>query len=108
MTIFNKISGLAQKAKDNVVSKTVLSMDKRLEHSLSDNINTQTIAMKKVQKSIKWNGCICLFFFLGGFFSFFMHNNNNHNNNNNNNKRFQLMGCPRVLVWSRLIQLLDF
>jgi hypothetical protein len=51
MTIFDKISGLAQKAKDNVVSKTVLSMDKRLEHSLSDNINTQTIAMKKVQKA---------------------------------------------------------
>ncbi|KAI8883801.1 WD40 repeat-like protein [Backusella circina FSU 941] len=48
MTIFDKISGLAQKAKDSVVSKTILSMDKRLEHSLSDNINTQSILMKKI------------------------------------------------------------
>jgi hypothetical protein len=48
MSLLDKISGLAQKAKENVVSKTFISKDKRLEHSLSEHIKVNDIYFEKV------------------------------------------------------------
>ncbi|CEP12483.1 hypothetical protein [Parasitella parasitica] len=48
MSLLDKISGLAQKAKDNVVSKTFISKDKRLEHSLSEHVKVNEIYFEKV------------------------------------------------------------
>jgi hypothetical protein len=48
MSLLDKITGLALKAKDNVVSKTFISKDKRLEQSLSDSIKVNDIFFQKV------------------------------------------------------------
>ncbi|OAC99139.1 hypothetical protein MUCCIDRAFT_84089 [Mucor lusitanicus CBS 277.49] len=48
MSLLDKISGLAQKAKENVVSKTFISKDKRLEHSLSEHIKVNDIYFEKI------------------------------------------------------------
>lgn len=51
MSLLDKITGLALKAKDNVISKTFISKDKRLEQSLSDSIKVNDIYFEKVQQS---------------------------------------------------------
>ncbi|KAI8098654.1 WD40-repeat-containing domain protein [Halteromyces radiatus] len=43
MTIFNKFSNIAHKAKEHALSKSILSKDKRLDHSLSSIIRTDMI-----------------------------------------------------------------
>lgn len=48
MSLLDKITGLALKAKDNVISKTFISKDKRLEQSLSDSIKVNDIYFEKV------------------------------------------------------------
>ncbi|KAI8060375.1 WD40-repeat-containing domain protein [Gilbertella persicaria] len=48
MSLFDKISGLANKAKENVVSKTFLSKDKRLEQPLSRDIDLNDIYFEKI------------------------------------------------------------
>ncbi|KAI8987108.1 WD40-repeat-containing domain protein, partial [Pilobolus umbonatus] len=48
MSLFNKISGLALKARDNVVSKTFVSKDRRLEQSLSDKVDLAEIFFEKM------------------------------------------------------------
>ncbi|KAI9245254.1 hypothetical protein BY458DRAFT_529000 [Sporodiniella umbellata] len=48
MTVFEKITGLAVKAKDNALSKATLSKDKRLENSLSEKIQAEDISLKKM------------------------------------------------------------
>ncbi|KAI7867633.1 hypothetical protein BDF14DRAFT_1800222 [Spinellus fusiger] len=48
MTIFHKLSGLAQKAKDNATLKTILLKDKRLENSLSESVDLHQIALTKM------------------------------------------------------------
>lgn len=50
MTIFDKISGFAQKAKDNALSRAVLAKDKRLDKSMSESIQAAHIGLLKV-----WN-----------------------------------------------------
>lgn len=52
MSLLDKISGLAQKAKENVISKTFISKDKRLEQSLSDNFKLNEFYFEKVHTSI--------------------------------------------------------
>ncbi|KAG0179647.1 hypothetical protein DFQ28_002521 [Apophysomyces sp. BC1034] len=47
MTIFNKLSGLAQRAKDNAIAKTFLAKDIRLELSLSDGVDIANMAVSK-------------------------------------------------------------
>ena len=49
MSLFDKISGLASKAKENVVSKTFLSKDRRLEQTLSQHIDRNDIYFEKVR-----------------------------------------------------------
>lgn len=49
MSLLDKITGLAIKAKDNVISKTFISKDKRLEQSLSESIKVNDIYFEKVQ-----------------------------------------------------------
>lgn len=48
MSLLDKITGLAIKAKDNVVSKTFISKDRRLEQSLSESIKVNDIYFEKV------------------------------------------------------------
>ncbi|CEI89980.1 hypothetical protein RMCBS344292_04316 [Rhizopus microsporus] len=48
MTMFEKLAGFAIKAKDNALSKAILSKDKRLEQSISENIRVEDILLKKV------------------------------------------------------------
>lgn len=48
--MFEKLAGFAIKAKDNALSKTILSKDKRLEQSISENIRVEDILLKKVHK----------------------------------------------------------
>ncbi|KAI7897519.1 WD40-repeat-containing domain protein [Cokeromyces recurvatus] len=48
MSLLNKISGFAQKAKENVVSKSVISKDRRLEQSLSETIKVNEIYFEKM------------------------------------------------------------
>ena len=48
MSFLERITGLAQKAKENVVSKTFISKDKRLEQSLSDSIRVNDLFFEKV------------------------------------------------------------
>ncbi|KAF7732745.1 hypothetical protein EC973_000016 [Apophysomyces ossiformis] len=48
MTIFDKISGLAQRAKDNAVAKSFLSKDTRLERSLSENVDIASMTIAKI------------------------------------------------------------
>ncbi|KAI9273991.1 WD40-repeat-containing domain protein [Helicostylum pulchrum] len=48
MSLLDKITGLALKAKDNVISKTFISKDKRLEQSLSDSIKVNDIYFEKM------------------------------------------------------------
>jgi hypothetical protein len=51
MSLLDKISGLAIKAKENVVSKTFISKDKRLEQSISENIKVNDIYFEKVPRN---------------------------------------------------------
>ncbi|KAG0947810.1 hypothetical protein G6F57_002043 [Rhizopus arrhizus] len=48
MTVFEKITGFAVKAKDNALSKAIISKDRRLEQSLSENIQAEDICFKKM------------------------------------------------------------
>lgn len=48
MSLLDKLTGLAIKAKDNVISKTFISKDKRLEQSLSESIKVNDIFFEKV------------------------------------------------------------
>lgn len=48
MTIFDKISGFAQKAKENALSRAVLAKDKRLDKSMSESIEAAHIGLLKV------------------------------------------------------------
>ncbi|KAI8984675.1 WD40-repeat-containing domain protein [Mycotypha africana] len=48
MSLFDKLTGLAQKAKDSVVSKTLISKDRRLERSLSERIKVSDIYFEKI------------------------------------------------------------
>ncbi|KAI7893633.1 WD40-repeat-containing domain protein [Mucor mucedo] len=48
MSLLDKITGLAIKAKDNVVSKTFISKDRRLEQSLSESIKVNDIYFEKM------------------------------------------------------------
>lgn len=52
MSLLDRISGLANKAKENVVSKTFISKDKRLEKSISENIKVNDIYFEKVPRKI--------------------------------------------------------
>ncbi|KAI8388398.1 WD40-repeat-containing domain protein [Radiomyces spectabilis] len=45
MAIFEKLSGLAQRAKEHGISKSVIAKDKRLEQSLSTNITQDNVAL---------------------------------------------------------------
>jgi hypothetical protein len=51
MSLLDKISGLAQKAKENVISKTFISKDRRLEQTLSDKIKLGEFYFEKVHGS---------------------------------------------------------
>jgi hypothetical protein len=53
MTVFEKITGFAVKAKDNALSKAIISKDRRLEQSLSENIQAEDICFKKVPNTLK-------------------------------------------------------
>lgn len=55
MSLLDKITGLAQKAKENVVSKTFISKDKRLEQSLSESIKVNDIFFQKVRTNLDAN-----------------------------------------------------
>ncbi|KAI9484263.1 MAG: hypothetical protein EXX96DRAFT_537532 [Benjaminiella poitrasii] len=48
MSLLNKISGFAQRAKENVVSKTFISKDRRLAKPLSENIKANEIYFEKI------------------------------------------------------------
>ncbi|KAI9320986.1 hypothetical protein BX666DRAFT_1913266 [Dichotomocladium elegans] len=48
MTIFDKLSGFAQKAKENAVARAILAKDKRLEKSMSEGIQTSHIGLLKM------------------------------------------------------------
>lgn len=56
MTIFDKLSGYAQKAKENVVGRAILAKDKRLERSLSDSIDAANVGLLKVAWGKKERG----------------------------------------------------
>lgn len=48
--MFEKITGFAIKAKDNALSKAILSKDRRLQQSMSENIQAKDLQFKKVPK----------------------------------------------------------
>ena len=53
MTIFDKLSGFAHKAKENALSRAILSKDKRLDKSMSESLDAASIGLSKVHSSIK-------------------------------------------------------
>lgn len=48
MTIFDKLSGFAQRARDNALTRSVLSKDKRLEKNLSESLDPAAIGLLPV------------------------------------------------------------
>ncbi|KAI9016353.1 WD40-repeat-containing domain protein [Phycomyces nitens] len=48
MAIFNKLTGLAQRAKDGAMTKVVLAKDKRLEQSFSETLDLDKIRLGKM------------------------------------------------------------
>ena len=53
MTIFDKLSGFAHKAKENALSRAILSKDKRLDKSMSESLDAASIGLSKVHSNIK-------------------------------------------------------
>lgn len=52
MTIFDKLSGFAHKAKENATARAILAKDKRLENSLSEKLDPAHIGLLKVYLTI--------------------------------------------------------
>jgi hypothetical protein len=48
MSLLDRITGMAQKAKDTAASKTIISKDKRLEQTMSNNIKLNDFYFEKV------------------------------------------------------------
>lgn len=48
MTIFDKLSGFAHKAKENAAARVILAKDKRLEKSLSESLDPAHVGLLKV------------------------------------------------------------
>ncbi|KAI9278297.1 WD40-repeat-containing domain protein [Phascolomyces articulosus] len=48
MTIFDKLSGFAHKAKENALSRAILAKDKRLDKSLSESLDATHIGLSKM------------------------------------------------------------
>ncbi|KAI7847375.1 hypothetical protein BDC45DRAFT_491747 [Circinella umbellata] len=48
MTIFDKLSGFAHKAKENALSRAILSKDKRLDKSMSESLDAASIGLSKM------------------------------------------------------------
>ncbi|KAI8147141.1 WD40-repeat-containing domain protein [Fennellomyces sp. T-0311] len=48
MTIFDKLSGFAHKAKENALARAILAKDKRLDKSISEALDANTIGLSKM------------------------------------------------------------